>query len=145
MIVSGAVFIGNWRRYFVGVPMHCGLRSNVADFCKCARSIKLDLLTGFLYWHMDWHLEHHMYAAVPCYNLKRLHQAVAQDMPVPRTLWGAWREMRSVWRRQRCEPDHAFDTPVPSEAVVAQSVDQLESSMGDLAPRTLADDLPTSA
>ncbi|MGY8902743.1 MAG: fatty acid desaturase, partial [Flavobacteriales bacterium] len=30
----------------------------------------------FLYWHMNWHTEHHLYAGVPCYNLKKLHQAV---------------------------------------------------------------------
>ncbi|MDH3639675.1 MAG: fatty acid desaturase, partial [Gammaproteobacteria bacterium] len=32
VLVSGSVFIANWLRYFVGVPMHCGLRSGVADF-----------------------------------------------------------------------------------------------------------------
>ena len=77
VLVSGSAFIANWLRYFVGVPMHCGLRSGVADFRKCVRTITLDPLSEFLYWHMNWHLEHHMYAAVPCYNLKRLHRAVA--------------------------------------------------------------------
>ena len=27
----------------------------------------------FWYWHMNFHIEHHMYAAVPCYNLEKLH------------------------------------------------------------------------
>ena len=74
LIVSGSPFIANWLRYFVGVPMHCGLRSNVADFRKCVRTITLDPISEFLYWHMNWHLEHHMFAAVPCYNLKALHR-----------------------------------------------------------------------
>ena len=64
-------FIANWLRYFVGLPMHCGLRSNVNDFRKCTRSITLDPLSEFLYWRMNWHLEHHMFAGVPCYNLKK--------------------------------------------------------------------------
>ena len=34
----------------------------------------LDPLSSFC-WHMNWHLEHHMFAGVPCYNLKALHQA----------------------------------------------------------------------
>jgi hypothetical protein len=25
---------------------------------------------------MNWHIEHHMFAAVPCYNLKALHSEV---------------------------------------------------------------------
>ncbi len=50
--------------------------------------------------HMNWHCEHHMYAAVPCYNLKALHKEIAHDMPLPRTLIGAWQEMRMIWCRQ---------------------------------------------
>ena len=140
VLVSGSVFIANGLRYFVGVPMHCGLRSGVPDFRKCVRTITLDPLTEFLYWHMNWHLEHHMYAAVPCYNLKRLHRAVARDMPAPRTLLGAWREMRETWRRQQVEPDYAFDTPVPAlvDGDGDTGTDPIAASMGGLAPRALA-------
>ena len=140
VLVSGSVFIANWLRYFVGVPMHCGLRSGVADFRKCVRTITLDPLSEFLYWHMNWHLEHHMYAAVPCYHLKRLHRAVARDMPAPRTLVGAWREMRETWRRQRTEPGYAFDTPLPPPSRGDDAApDPLAASMGGLSPRVLAD------
>ena len=150
LLVSGSVFLANWLRYFVGVPMHCGLRSGVADFRKCVRTITLDPLTEFLYWHMNWHLEHHMYAAVPCYRLKRLHRAVAGDMPAPRTLLGAWREMRETWRRQQVDPGYAYDTPVPAPAPPSvegdgrvggdggMGPDPLAASMGDLAPRAIA-------
>ena len=146
LLVSGSAFLANWLRYFVGVPMHCGLQSGVADFRKCVRTITLDPLTEFLYWHMNWHLEHHMYAAVPCYRLKRLHRAVAGDMPAPRTLLGAWREMRETWRRQQVDPGYAYDTPVPapapapvpSEGDGGSDADPLAASMGDLAPRAIA-------
>ena len=143
VLVSGSVFVANWLRYFVGVPQHCGLRSGVPDFRKCVRTITLDPLSEFLYWHMNWHIEHHMYGAVPCYNLKRLHRAVAQDMPAPRTLIGAWREMRETWRRQQTEPGYEFDTPVPAPVArdAGAGVDSLAASMGELAPRTLAEDM----
>jgi fatty acid desaturase len=138
VLVSGSVFIANWLRYFVGVPMHCGLRSGVPDFRKCVRTITLDPLSEFLYWHMNWHLEHHMYAAVPCYNLKRLHRSVAGDMPEPRTLIGAWREMRETWRRQQIDPSYELDTPVPSPTENGgEDADPLAASMGGLAPRAL--------
>ena len=139
VLVSGSVFIANWLRYLVGVPMHCGLRTGVTDFRKCVRTITLDPVSEFLYWHMNWHLEHHMYAAVPCYNLKRMHRAVAADMPAPRTLTGAWREMRETWRRQRAEPGYEFDTPVPASARIDVESDSLAASMGGLAPRVLTE------
>jgi len=50
---------------------------------------------------MNWHLEHHMYAGVPCYNLKKLNSEIKDDLPVPRTLFGAWKEMRETWNRQQ--------------------------------------------
>ena len=144
VLISGHVFIGNWLKYFVGLPMHCGLRDNVPDFRLCVRTIKLDPVSEFLYWRMNWHTEHHMFAGVPCYNLARLHRAVKDDMPEPRTVVGAWREMRETWRRQRDTPEYQFDTPLPAtatksltgttETAVAES---LEESIGDLAPDVL--------
>ena len=139
VLISGSVFFANWLRYFVGVPMHCGLRTHVADFRKCVRTITLDPVSQFLYWHMNWHLEHHMFAAVPCYNLRKLHRAVAHDMPEPRTLIGAWREMRETWKRQQSDPGYEYDTPVPTPAVARRGdADPLAASFGDLTPRALA-------
>jgi hypothetical protein len=138
LLVSFAPFIANWLRYFVGVPMHTGLRDNVADFRLCVRTITLDPISQFLYWRMNWHLEHHMFAAVPCYNLQALHRAVAADMPKPRTLLGAWREMRQTWKRQQTEPGYQFETPLPGrKAEGGAKPDSLESSLGDLAPKDL--------
>lgn len=139
VIVSGSTFIANWHRYFVGVPMHCGLRSNISDFRKCVRTITLDPLSEFLYWHMNWHLEHHMFAAVPCYNLQKLHKAVAHDMPEPRTLLGAWKEMRETWKRQQTDPGYAYDTlvPKPRENNSGDKSTALAAAIGDLGPREL--------
>ena len=139
VIVTLHLFFGNWLKYFVGLPMHCGLRDDVADFRKCVRTITLDPISEFLYWHMNWHTEHHMFAAVPCYNLKTLHQAVAADMPPPRTMIGAWREMRETWRRQQADPRYQYDTPLPRSAAGAPpEQDPLAASIGDLAPKALA-------
>ena len=139
VLVSGSIFFANWLRYFVAATQHCGLRSNIPDFRKCARTITLDPVSQFLFWHMNWHVEHHMYGAVPCYNLAKLHRAVAHDMPAPRTLFGAWREMRETWKRQRKDPGYAYDTPVPEpKAGERGDDDPLAASMGGLSPRVLA-------
>ena len=139
LILTFFPFIANWLAYFVGLTQHCGLRENVPDFRKCVRSITLNPLIEFLYWHMNWHTEHHMYAGVPCYNLKKLHREVAHDMPVPRTLRGAWREMLETWRRQQTDPAYQFDTPLPptAKSVRNDTPDKLESSIGELAPEGL--------
>ena len=140
LIVSVAPFTANWASYFVGLTQHCGLKDTDPDFRKNTRTITLNPFLSFLYWHMNWHIEHHMFAGVPCYNLKKLHRFIADDMPNPRTLIGAWKEMREVWRKQQNDSEYQFDTPVPSSIKTnyKASVDPLESSIGDLAPKSLA-------
>jgi len=114
LIISFSVFIGNWGVYFLGMTQHCGLRTEVSDFRKSTRSIRVNPIAGFLYWHMNWHIEHHMYVGIPCYNLEKLSQEIADDMPEPRTLVEAWREMRETWRQQQTDPSYEFDTPLPA-------------------------------
>jgi len=143
LVLTFQQFTANWLKLLVGMPMHGGLRSNVPDFRKCVRTITLNPIAEFLYWRMNWHLEHHMYAAVPCYNLKKLHQLVADDMPEPRTLLGAWREMAETRRQQKIDPSYEYDTPVPTPGVVdgdaeAGNRDDLAASIGDIAPKALA-------
>jgi fatty acid desaturase len=138
VLITFAPFIANWLRYYVGTPMHTGLRDNVSDFRLCVRSIALDPFSHFIYWRMNWHLEHHMFAAVPCYNLRKLHRTVAADMPKPRSLIGAWREMRETWKRQKRDPGYQYDTPLPKpKDEKAAKRDSLEGSLGDLAPKSL--------
>ena len=137
-------FLANWWRVLVFFPMHAGLRDNVPDFRKCTRTMKIDSFSSFMYWHMNWHLEHHMYAGVPCYNLRRLNKAIAADLPEPRGVLGAWREMRATWRRQQAEPGYQYDTlvPTPADATTlspAATDESLGASIGDLAPEPLAD------
>ena len=147
ILISAAPFIAGWLSYAVGMTQHCGLRGDVADFRKSTRSIKLDPITSFLYWRMGWHIEHHMYAGVPCYQLKKLARAVANDMPPARTLLGAWREMRLTWRRQQADSRFEYDTPLPATAGVTRpsasedkDAEAMAASIGELPPPTLAED-----
>jgi fatty acid desaturase len=145
-MISAAPFTANAVLYLVSLPQHCGLKDNQTDFRKCARSIRLGPVLEFLYWQMNWHAEHHMYAAVPCYNLKKVSRLIADDMPEPRSLGGAWREMRETWKRQQTEPGYQYDMPLPPGAVHAASgspgaassagagSEELVKSIGELAP-----------
>lgn len=150
LLIPVAPFIANLCSYLLGLPQHCGLRENTSDFRKSVRSIKLNPILEFLYWRMNWHIEHHMYVGVPCYNLKNLYEELAWDMPEPRTLIGAWKEMRETWRKQKVDSDYAFDTPLPptatpeytgEEAAPASTGEEHEDAMSiaDLAPAGLSD------
>ena len=59
------------------------LQDDVPDFCLCTRTVLLNPFVRFLYWHVNYHIEHHMYAAVLCSNLGKLHQAIKRDTPKP--------------------------------------------------------------
>ena len=154
IVISGFNFIGNWLGYFVNVAQHGGLKDNVPDFRLCTRSIRLNPFFEFLYWRMNYHAEHHMYARVLCYNLKRLSQIIAADMLEKKSLIGCWREMRATMKRQQAEPEYQFSMPLPHTAqpgVTAQSAiptmqnkqDELSASIGALAPEEEAIDTGT--
>ncbi len=142
LIITIPSFIAIWLSYFVGLPQHCGLMEHTTDFRKSTRSMHLPRFVEFLYWHMNWHTEHHMYAGIPCYNLPALAAEIKDDMPEPRSLRGAWREMLDIWERQKSDPDYTFDTPLPATAQTERRgrAEAGESSIGDLAPRELASD-----
>ena len=73
---------------------HIGLQDDVPDFRLCTRTVILNPFFRFLYWHMNYHIEHHMYAAVPCYRLGKLHATIKNDLPhCPRGLYEAWTEI----------------------------------------------------
>lgn len=139
LIITLAPFTANLLSYLVGITQHCGLKENDPDFRKCTRSITLNPFLEFLYWRMNWHTEHHMFAGVPCYNLKKLHHAVASQMPRPRSLREAWAEMITTWKIQQQDPGYYHDTPVPTPAHVpaVSSATEGEASIGELAPSGL--------
>lgn len=137
LVLTVPSYIANIGSYFLGMTQHCGMKENDTDFRKNTRSVKLDPVISFLYWHMNWHVEHHMYAGVPCYNLRLLGEELRSDMPDPLNLWDAWTQMRTTWQRQQAEPGYEFDTTVPSVAgeASAHAQDDYIHSIGDLAPK----------
>ena len=106
-------FITNIASDIVGIAQHCGMKYRDPDFRKVARSMKLGPIYTFLYWHMNWHCEHHMYAAVPCYNLRKLAEHIEGDLPKPLGLVGTWKEMLAIWKRQQEDPSYVFERPLP--------------------------------
>ena len=120
VLTTFAPFYGGWLVYLCGATQHAGLQDNVPDFRLCTRTFTVNPFVQFLYWHMNYHIEHHMYAAVPCYNLARLHAAIEADMPpYPRGLIATWREILPILERQKQDPTYQFVAPLPSRGAVA--------------------------
>lgn len=119
VLITLAPFYGGWLLYLCNNTQHVGLQDYVPDFRLCTRTIRLHLFVQFLYWHMNFHTEHHMYAAVPCYNLAKLHRAIAHDLPRPTVgLYETWVEIIGILRKQKADPTYQFvpELPTPSPA-----------------------------
>ncbi len=129
VVFTFGTFYCGWLGFLCGFPQHYGLNPNVPDFRYNTRTFTCSWLPAFYYWNMQYHLEHHMFPAVPFYNLPKLRAAIAHDLP-PAThgLIATWRELFEIRRRVRENPDYRFvpDVPLrPKRSVMAMS-EQLE-------------------
>ncbi len=114
VLITLAPFYGGGFQYLLNVAQHIGLTDRVNDYRLNTRTIQLNPVLAFLYWQMNFHIEHHMYAAVPCYHLPELHQLVKDDTPVPcRGVIGTWLQVIPILRRQQREPDYMFLPELP--------------------------------
>jgi fatty acid desaturase len=114
VLVSLAPFYGGWLLYLCNNAQHVGLQENAADFRLNSRTILLHPIVQFLYWHMNFHIEHHMYAAVPCYNLAELHRLIRHDLPeCPAGLYATWAEIIPILKKQQSDPAYFFAPELP--------------------------------
>jgi MocE subfamily Rieske [2Fe-2S] domain protein len=68
----------------------------------------------YLYWNMNYHVEHHMSPLVPYHALPRLHALVKEDMPVPYDgILAAYREIVPTVIRQARDPGHHVKRVLP--------------------------------
>lgn len=82
-VVNLAPFFGTLPSRALAQAQHYGMQPNTADFRTCSRTVVLHPFIAFLYWQMNYHVEHHMYPAVPFFRLRALHQSIAADLPPP--------------------------------------------------------------
>ncbi len=102
LVLTFAPFIAVWLNKVLALAQHFGMKSNVDDFRLNCRTVLLHPFLSFLYWQMNYHMEHHMYPGVPFYNLKRLRNKLEYNLP-PSTegLSALLCEMALINRKQR--------------------------------------------
>ena len=114
VLITLAPFYGGALQFLCNEAQHMGLTNHASDFRINSRTILLNPVLQFLYWHMNYHIEHHMYAAVPCYNLSKLHKMIEHDLPhCPRGLLGTWLEIIPIMQRQQADPSYEFVPELP--------------------------------
>jgi MocE subfamily Rieske [2Fe-2S] domain protein len=119
MFVGFPQLYGAWLTPIYAHPQHAGLAENVLDHRLNCRTVYMNPVNRFLYWNMNYHIEHHMFPLVPYHNLPRLHEVVKADMPTPyRNLFAAWWEIVPALLRQVKDPSYYVErklpTPTPS-------------------------------
>ncbi len=113
---------GAWLMPVYGFTQHAGLAENVLDHRMNCRTVEMNAVNRFLYWNMNYHVEHHMFPLVPYHNLPRLHAVVKADMPTPYpSILAAWKEISPTVLRQRRDPGCYVKRRLPTPSVRAAS------------------------
>jgi len=80
------------------------------------RTVMMNPAFRFLYWNMNYHVEHHMFPMVPYHALPRLYEAVKDDCPpVYTSTWAAYREIIPALARQWRDPSYYVRRALPAQ------------------------------
>jgi fatty acid desaturase len=117
MYIGLPSFYGAWFVILVGLTQHAGLAEDVLDHRLNTRTVYMNPVFRFLYWNMNYHVEHHMFPTVPYYALPRLHELLKKDTapPYPNIL-AAYREIIPALRQQVKDPRYCVVRPLPAGA-----------------------------
>ena len=117
MVIGLPRMYGAWHMTITGILQHAALADNVIDHRLNSRTILMNPISRFIYWNMNYHIEHHMFTMVPYHKLPVLHECIKYDLPAPNaSTWQAIREAVPVLFRQLKDPEHFLVRSLPSTA-----------------------------
>jgi fatty acid desaturase len=117
MFVGLPAFYGSFLIQLFVIVQHLGLNEDVLDHRLNTRTVYMNPFFRFLYWNMNYHIEHHMFPMVPYHALPALHEEMKSDCPAPAGgLWVALKEVISALRKQRKDPTYTIMRPLPNTA-----------------------------
>ena len=76
-------FVGRPIHFAVNVTQHLAAKVDTKDHRLSTHTVILNPILSFYYWHMEYHIEHHMFPMVPSYNLKKLRKEIEKELPTP--------------------------------------------------------------
>jgi fatty acid desaturase len=117
MIIGLPRMYGAWHGILTGLLQHGGLADNVTDHRLNSRTVLMNPISRFIYWNMNYHVEHHMFPMVPYHALPRLHALIKHDLPAPNpSMWHGYREMVPAFLRQLRNEDYFLKRELPPTA-----------------------------
>ncbi|KQY45832.1 fatty acid desaturase family protein [Rhizobium sp. Root483D2] len=117
MLVGLPRLYGAWHHVLTGLLQHGGLADNVIDHRLNSRSVYMNPFSRFVYWNMNYHVEHHMFPMVPYHALPQLHEMIKHDLPAPnRSMLDGYREMIPAFLRQLRNEDYFLKRALPPTA-----------------------------
>lgn len=117
MLIGLPRLYGAWHHVLTGVLQHGGLADNVIDHRLNSRTVYMNPVSRFIYWNMNYHVEHHMFPMVPYHRLPALHAAIRHDLPAPNpSIAAAVAEMWPALRRQLANEDYFLRRTLPPTA-----------------------------
>lgn len=107
-------FFGTWLMIIHNTTQHAGLAENVLDHRLNCRTVYMNPISRFIYWNMNYHIEHHMFPLVPYHALPKLHKLIKDDCPpVYTSIFKAWSEILPTIKRQIKEPSFYVKRKLP--------------------------------
>lgn len=117
MFIGLPTFYGSFLLYIYGITQHLGLMEDVLDHRLNSRTVYMNRINRFLYWNMNYHIEHHMFPMVPYHALPALHEEMKKDCPqASPNLWAALKEVLGTLIKQGNDPTYTVDRPLPNTA-----------------------------
>ena len=117
MLIGGPRIYGSWHMIMTGLLQHGGLAENVLDHRLNSRTVYMNPISRFIYWNMNYHVEHHMFPMVPYHALPRLHALIKDDLPPPNTsILDGYREMIPAVLKQMRDPEYYVRRKLPPTA-----------------------------
>ncbi len=117
MLIGLPRIYGAWHMIMCGLLQHGGLAEDVLDHRLNSRTVLMNPVSRWLYWNMNYHIEHHMFPMVPYHALPRLHALIKDDLPpADPSIWAAFKDMIRAVMRQRREPGYYLRRQLPKTA-----------------------------
>lgn len=115
MFIGLPTLLGTWLMPIYGLTQHTSLQENVLDHRLNCRTVYMNRIHRYLYWNMNYHIEHYMFPLVPYHALPKLHELMKADCPKPYSgIIDAWKEIIPALIKQHKGPMYFVERKLPA-------------------------------
>jgi Na(+)-translocating NADH:ubiquinone oxidoreductase F subunit len=134
LLVGFPDLFGIWLGVLYGITQHAGLAEDVLDHRLNCRTVYMNPIHRYLYWNMNYHVEHHMFPLVPYHALPALHEAIKHDCPPPYpSILSSYREIVPAVLKQIKDPAYHVKRELPAPKAQARAAGFISTSQPDTA------------